>query len=133
MTSGVSAETDPKEPRLNVPTEGKRPTASQNEPGCTTADPMTEFLTAITQTFEEINKHLVDQYRRIEELRQAWKFGDNNIHVVAGGRAWDTLPEIQAPQSSERDQVPRPVLPEIKSPFRYSRTSVKDVQPTVES
>ena len=94
---------------------------------------MTEFLTAITQTFEEINKHLVDQDRRIEELRQAWKFGDNNIHVVAGGRAWDTLPDVQAPQSSERDQVPRPVLPEIKSPFRYSKTSVKDVQPTMES
>ena len=79
---------------LNVPSEGKSLTASQDEHGSTTADLMMEYFTAITRTFEEINKHLVEQDRRIEELRQAWKSGANNVYVIAGGRAWNISPKL---------------------------------------
>ena len=89
---------------------------------------MTKLLTAITLKLEEINK-LVD------DLRQELKSSYDNAHVTAGGKTDDAPPENQAPPSSERDQVPRPVLPEVESPFRYSRTSVemRGVQAAVES
>ena len=46
----------------------------------------------IAQKFQQINKHLVDQDKRIDDLRQEWKFGNNNAHVAAGGGAGDILP-----------------------------------------
>ena len=55
----LGAETDPKMPRPKVPSEGKGPTASQDEFRAT-ADSMTELLTTVTQKFDEINKHLVE-------------------------------------------------------------------------
>ena len=64
--------------------------------------------------FKEIKKRLVDQDKRIEDLRQERKSGDNNPFVAAGGGALDTPPGNPAPPSSERDQVSRPVLPESK-------------------
>ena len=81
-------------------------------------------------TFEEINKHFVDQDKRIEDLRQERKSGDNNPLVDAGGGA--TPPGNQPPPSSQRDQVPQPVLLAVEFPVRYSRTSLRDVQPVVE-
>ena len=45
----------------------------------------------------------------------------------------DTPPGNQAPPPSERDHVPRPVLPEVDSPSLYSRTSMRNVQPALES
>ena len=57
-------------PRPKVSFEEKSPTASQDESGATTSGSMSELLTMITKKFEEVNKHLVDQYRRIEDLRQ---------------------------------------------------------------
>ena len=55
-------------PRPKVSSEGKSPTASQNESGATTTGPMSELLTVMTNKFEEvnmefeeINKHLVDK------------------------------------------------------------------------
>ena len=64
--------------------------------------------------FKEIKKRLVDQDKRIEDLRQERKSGDNSPFVAAGGGAMDTPPGNPAPPSSERDQVSRPVLPESK-------------------
>ena len=94
---------------------------------------ITKKFEEVNIKFEKINKHLVDQDKLIEDLRQERKSGNDNALVSAGGGAPDTPPENQAPPSSERDQVPRPVLPEVESPLRYSRTSMSDVQPSVES
>ena len=127
-------------PRPKDSSQGKSPTASQEESRVTAADPMSELLTMITKKFEEvnikfeeINKHLVDRDKRVENLRQERKSGDNNALVAAGGGAMDTPPENQAQPSRELDQVPRPVLPKVESPVRYSKTSMRDVQPAVES
>ena len=133
------AKTDPKMPKSKVSSEGKNPSASQDESGgATIADPESDLLAIMTKKleeiemksdkkFEEINKRFVDQDKRIEGLRQEWKSGDNNPLVAAGGGA--TLPGNQAPPPSQRVQVPRPVLPEVESPVRYSRVSLRDVQP----
>ena len=64
---------------------------------------MSELLTTITKTFEEINKHSVDQDKRIEDLRQEWKSGDNKAFVSAGGGVMNTPPGNQASPSNERD------------------------------
>ena len=80
--------------------------------------------------FEEINKQFIDQDKRVVDLRQERKSGDNNPLVDAGGGA--TPPGNQAPPSSQRDKVPQPVLPGVEFPVRYSRTSLRDVQPAVE-
>ena len=56
-------------PRLKFSSGGKCPTAFQDESRSTTADPMSELLTIISKTFEEVNNHLVDQDKRIEDLR----------------------------------------------------------------
>ena len=89
----------------------------------------------MTKNNEEIRKHLVGQEKRIDDLGQEWKSGDNNAHAAAGGKARDTPPGSIA--TIERaGQVPRPVLSEVESPFRYSRTSsveASGVQLTVES
>ena len=42
-------------PRPKVSSEGKNPSASQDESGPTTADPMSEFLTIMLKKFEEMN------------------------------------------------------------------------------
>ena len=91
---------------------------------------MTKKFEEINMTFEEINKHFLDQDKLIEDLRQERKSGDNNPLVDAGGGA--TPPGNQPPPSSQRDQVPQPVLPAVEFPVRYSRTSLRDVQPVVE-
>ena len=119
-------------PRPKVSSEGKSPSASQGEAGATAADPMSELLAIITKKFEEISKHFVDQDKRIEHLRQERKSGDNNPLIAAGGGAKDTPPGNQGSPTSQQDQVPRHVLPEVESPVRYSRTSLRDVQPAVE-
>ena len=125
-------------PRPKVSSEGKSPSASQDESGAaTTVDPMSDLLAIMTKKFEEINmkfeeinKHFVDLDKRIEDLRQERKSGDSNPLVAAGGGA--TPPGNPTPPSSQREQVPQPVLPEVESPVRYSRTSLRDVQPAVE-
>ena len=42
-------------PRPKVSSEGKRPSASQDESGATTADPLSEFLTVMLKKFEKVN------------------------------------------------------------------------------
>ena len=42
-------------PRTNVSSEGKSPSASQDESGATTADPMSELLTIMLNKSEELN------------------------------------------------------------------------------
>ena len=114
-------------PRPKVSSAVKSPSASQDESEATTADPMSELLTMITKKFEEANMEFEEINKHIEDLRQERKSGDNNALVAAAGGANDTPPGNQAPPSSERGQVPRPVLPEVESPVRYSRTSLRDV------
>ena len=75
---------------------------------------MTKKLEEINMTFEEINKPFVDQDKRIEDLRQERKSGDNNPLVDAGGGA--TPAGNQPPPSSQRDQVPQPVLLAVEFP-----------------
>ena len=42
-------------PRPKVSSEGKSPSASQDESGATTADPLSEFLIVLLKKFEEVN------------------------------------------------------------------------------
>ena len=128
-------------PKSKVSSEGKSPSASQDESGgATIADPESDLLAIMTKKleeiemkydkkFEEINKCFADQDKRIEDLHQERKSGDNNPLVAAGGGA--TPPGNRAPPSSQRVQVPRSVLPEVESPVRCSRASLRDVQPAV--
>ena len=51
-------------PRPKVSSEGKSPSASQNESGATTADPMSEFLTVMLNKFEEVNM----QFEKLDKL-----------------------------------------------------------------
>ena len=80
----LGAETDPTMPSPEILSEGKGPTASQDMFGATAAK-MTEILPKITQTFEEINKHLVDGDKRLDDLRQEWESGDSSAQVTASG------------------------------------------------
>ena len=49
-------DSSPKMPRKNVSSEGNIPSASHDESGATTADPMSEFLTMVLKKFEEVNE-----------------------------------------------------------------------------
>ena len=51
-------------PRPNVSSEGKSPSASQDESGATTADPLSEFLTVMLKKFEEVNM----QFEKLDKI-----------------------------------------------------------------
>ena len=86
-------------PRPKISSEEKSPSASQDESGgATTADPMLDLLAMMAKKleeiemefdkkFEEINKRFADQDKRIEDLRQERKSGDDNPLVAASGGA----------------------------------------------
>ena len=103
-------------PRPEFVSERKSPTTSQDESVATTDNPMTELLRTITKNLEEVDQHLVDRNKRIGDLRQERKSGGNNAHIAVRGGAKHTPPGNQAPPSSEWDQVPRSVPPEVESP-----------------
>ena len=65
-------------PRQKVSSEGKSPSASQDESGVTSADRVSEFLAIMIEKFaevkiefEKIHKRLDDRDKRIEDLREA--------------------------------------------------------------
>ena len=51
-------------PRPKVSSEGKSPSASQDESGATTADPLSEFLTVMLKKFEEVNM----QFEKLDKI-----------------------------------------------------------------
>ena len=55
-------------PKPKVSSEGKSPSASQDESGATTADPMSELLATITKKFEEVNME-VEKLGMVKEPR----------------------------------------------------------------
>ena len=63
-------------PRPRIFSEGKSPSASQDESGATTtADPMSEFLTIMLKKFEEVNmkfekldKLLVKKGKKLDDM-----------------------------------------------------------------
>ena len=103
-------------PRPDFVCERKSPTASQDESGATTDNPMTELLRTITDNLEEVDQHLADRDKRIGDLRQERKSGGNNAHIAVRGEAKHTPPGNHAPPLSELDQVPRSVPPEVEPP-----------------
>ena len=50
--------------RLKVSSEGKSPSASQDDSGATTAHPMSEFFTIMLKKFEEVNM----QFEKLDKL-----------------------------------------------------------------
>ena len=58
-------------PRPEFVSERKSPTASQDESGATTDNPITELLRTITENLEEVDQHLADRDKRIGDLRRS--------------------------------------------------------------
>ena len=54
--------------RTKVSSEGKSPSASQDESGATTADPMLEFLTVMLKKFEEVNMKSEKLGNKLEDM-----------------------------------------------------------------
>ena len=64
LLAGVS----PKIPRTNVSFEGKSPSASQDESGATTADPMSELLTVMLKKSEEVNMKFEELGNKFDDM-----------------------------------------------------------------
>ena len=64
LPAGVS----PKMPRANVSSEGKSPSASQDECGATTADPMSELLTIMLNKSEEVNMKFEELVNKLDGM-----------------------------------------------------------------
>ena len=64
----------PKDAKAKVFSEGKRPPASQDESGATTASPMSEFLTVMLKRFEvnmkleKLDKLLVRRGNKLDDM-----------------------------------------------------------------
>ena len=54
-------------PRPKVSSEGKSPSASQDESGATTVDPMSELLATLTKNFEEVNMKFEKLGNKLED------------------------------------------------------------------
>ena len=97
--------------QTKVSSEGKSPSASQDESGATTADPMSEFLTIMLKKFEEVNMQLkkLDKLlvRRGNKLDDMVKEARNTNQRRAGPQHQAQQPRLAMKADTQEDKKTR--------------------------
>ena len=61
-------DSSPKMPRTNIFSEGKSPSASHDESGATTTDPMSELHTIMLKIFEEVSMKFEELGEKLDDM-----------------------------------------------------------------